>query len=402
MQILYLTHGFPFPLTSGYLRHYYLIRELARRHRITLVSSVRPGFQTAHAEAMAPFVDRVLTFASQARGATPAHRVVRRVRASLCGDGVFRRMHAALQTTLRSVAFDAVVLSGRPTYRAVAGLALPPMVADLCDATLIRLKGEQEHAHAIRRAALWLDRLEVRRSERAILTRADHVLFASMRDRRAVPEAAHASVLPNGVDLEYWQRTRPTLGPATVVFTGAMNYAPNVDAALHLAQDIFPLVRRAVPSARLVLVGHSPPPSLVRAGAMPGITVTGFVDDVRPYLQAATVFAAPIRFGAGIQNKLLEALAMELPVVTTPVAADGLTAEDGTRPPVHIATTAEQLASAIALELVRRADCPAPLADGRDYVRRHFSWARSGDRLDAILTNAVNGRRAVPDAVAHA
>jgi glycosyltransferase involved in cell wall biosynthesis len=177
-----------------------------------------------------------------------------------------------------------------------------------------------------------------------------------------------------------------------------MNYAPNVDAALHLARDIFPLVRRAVPSARLLLVGHSPPASLVEAASEPGVSVTGFVDDVRPYLQDATVFAAPVRFGAGIQNKLLEALAMELPVVASRGAADGLRAEDGSAAPLQVADTAVQHAEAIIRELVRGVRCPATAREGREYVQRHFSWARSADRLDTILAQAVRSRRAATGA----
>jgi len=121
-----------------------------------------------------------------------------------------------------------------------------------------------------------------------------------------------------------------------------MHYAPNVDAAFHLIRDVFPVVRVEIPDAQLHIVGRDPTPELRAAQNVPGVTIIGFVEDVRPWLEGATVFASPIRFGAGIQNKVLEAMAMELPVVASTVAADGLRTNEGTMPPVDIADDPSQ------------------------------------------------------------
>jgi len=121
--------------------------------------------------------------------------------------------------------------------------------------------------------------------------------------------------------------------------------------------------------------------------------VTGYVDDVRPYLERATLFVAPLRFGAGVQNKLLEAMAMEVPVVVSPLAAEGLHAEDGGRPPVYIAETAPQLAQIICQQLVERSKEPAPDAEARRFVETHFVWKRSGERVDRILKMVLDGEK---------
>ncbi len=168
-----------------------------------------------------------------------------------------------------------------------------------------------------------------------------------------------------------------------------MNYAPNVDAALHLIRDILPLVQREIPDARALIVGHSPRPALVAEGQRPGVTVTGFVDDVRPYLEEATVFVAPLRFGAGIQNKLLEALAMELPVIASPLAAQGSCTEDGARPPLRVASTPAEFAAAICAELRTRADDPTPDAEARRFVTAYFDWRVSARRVHEVLQNVV-------------
>jgi glycosyltransferase involved in cell wall biosynthesis len=185
-----------------------------------------------------------------------------------------------------------------------------------------------------------------------------------------------------------------------VVFTGNLRYAPNADAALHLATQIFPLVHKAVPNAELLLVGRDPLPELREAAQRcEGITVTGFVDDVRPYLERAALFAAPLRFGAGIQNKVLEALAMELPVVASRVAAEGLHTVDGQRPPVEIASQPNDFVRAIVTLLARGA---APATEGRAYVERNFSWERSGDLVEQALAAAAGSRCIVSAALSAA
>lgn len=235
--------------------------------------------------------------------------------------------------------------------------------------------------------------LQTRRLEKQIIERADHLLFASLRDREAVlsDRRTPSTVMPCGVDLDYWQRSTRELGRSAVVFTGAMNYQPNIDAALFLIEDIFPRVRQAHPGAELFIVGHSPTPALVVAGRQPGVTVTGFVDDVRPYLERAAVFAAPLRFGAGIQNKVLEAMAMEVPVVATPLAADGLNTEDGARPPLKVAQTAAEFAQIIGAEIQARAQNTTPDTAARQYIAQYFVWPAVGDKLGAVLCATARG-----------
>ncbi len=391
MRVLYLTNGFPFPLTSGYLRHYHLIRELAAWHRITLLSVVGPSFRAEHVEALRPYTERVLTFRSSGRGRSRAGKALAWGRATLLGQSPERAMRAAIRQLLAEERFDAVLFSGKETLAAIDGLRTPPVVADFTDAASLRLRGQIAVSGGLRRLALYGKLIRVQRLERRILSRAAHGLFASARDRDALVGGPHPAmtVVPNGVDTAYWQRRAPVLGQRTLVLTGAMNYAPNVDAALYLIRDILPLVQRELPDARALIVGHSPRPALVAEGQRPGVTVTGFVDDVRPYLEQATVFVAPLRFGAGIQNKLLEALAMELPVIASPLAAQGLCTEDGAQPPLRVASTPAEFAAAICAELRARADDPTPDAGARRFVTAHFDWRVSAQRVHEVLQKVV-------------
>jgi sugar transferase (PEP-CTERM/EpsH1 system associated) len=395
MRILYLTNGFPYPLTSGYLRHYYLIKELSREHAITLLAIVGPNFAAENVAALEPFTEQVQTFVSTSKSGSLRSKAIGRVR-SLAGsaqaDEAVRQMRAAIERLSSTERFDVVVFSGKRTFPAIQNMPDLPLVVDMCDATSSKILGNMRYAKLPRLPVLLLDYAQVRSAERLLIRNAAHLLFATARDREALIGRArnHATVVPNGVDLEFWRRKSRERGTDTIVFTGAMEYPPNTDAALYLSEEILPIVQRTVPGAQVLIVGRDPPARLRAAGQRPGVTVTGFVDDVRPYLERATVFAAPLRFGAGIQNKVLEAMAMEVPVVASPLAADGLRTEDNQRPPVQVAHNRQQFADLICAQLARRASDPAPDAEARRYVAAHFVWSSSAARLDQVVNSVVS------------
>lgn len=204
------------------------------------------------------------------------------------------------------------------------------------------------------------------------------------------------SVIPSGVDHQYFRpsllRAAPSDGATlpsapTLIFFGNLAYAPNADAARYLVEDIFPLVRQQLPTARLLLVGNAPPSSL----AGEGVTVTGRVPDLRPYIAEADVFICPLRFGAGIKNKMLEAMAMGKPVVATPLSGDGFALRPGEH--VLFGTTAAELAAA-AIRLLQDAALRAQMgAANRALVEAHYSWGRAADQYMRVVEDAVGAAR---------
>lgn len=404
-RVLYLVNGFPWPLTSGYLRHYHMIRELSGHgHRISLLAIVAADFDPADRAALEPFTERIVTVPSQRGRRSLRHRVQRRLGAISVGENAARRLRDEVVELLRAEPHDVVLFSGKRTYPALGAAAGLPVVADVCDATSSRIRGNLRYASIRRFPLLLAEYVEVRRIERALVRRAAHLLFASVRDRDALlgeEERDRATVLPNGVDLAFWQRPEgQPLGHDEIVFTGAMDYPPNTDAALYLIREVLPRVRREVPTAHLSIVGRDPVPELVRAGTAEGVTVTGLVPDVRPYLTAAAVFAAPLRFGAGIQNKILEALAMGVPTVASPNGAAGLVTTDGIRPPLTVAAARDpdQFAAAVVERLRASAADRSPSPEERAFVEQNFTWRRSGDLLDRALHDAAAGGRSVTEA----
>ena len=375
MRIAYVTAQLPFPLTSGYLRHYHLIRCLSREHEITLLSLSR-GVRLAPETlaALEPFVERLEVFAH--------------------GAGALRRHRAALRLrhALADAAVDAVLFSGKDTFPALRAVRSVPLVVDVCDAASMRLRGELIGSSWRRRPKLALRHAELAYIERRLAASTPHLLFASERDRAAVG-TPHGVVVPNGVDLAYWTRRSVPVSEPVVTFTGALGYRPNHEAAMRLATRVLPLLRERVPGARLVLAGREPRPELcTAAAARPDVCLVHSPADLRPYLDCAAVYCAPLPFAAGIQNKLLEALAMELPVVASAVAAAGLHA-CGERPPLVVADEDDAIARALAELLTDPARGEQLGAAGREYVRRHFSWERSAAAVDAALRRARAPRR---------
>jgi glycosyltransferase involved in cell wall biosynthesis len=396
VRVLYVTNGFPYPLTSGYLRHYFLIRGLASASHDVALFSLSGREVTTEDRAALEEVCSSVTVVRADTGSRLRQRLAT-VLPSLTVYGPAAALGRAAADLGERWPADAVLFSGKRTFPALPPLAGLPLVTDLCDATSSRLRAGLRHDPPVKVPAHLVEWASVRRVERALVARSASLLFASARDRDLVvspADAARSVVVPNGVDLGYWHRTNESLGRDTIVFTGAMDYGPNADAALHLVQAVLPRVRGRRPDARVLLVGRGPGPALREAAARAeGVTLTGTVPDVRPALEEAAVFAAPLRVGAGIQNKVLEALAMEVPVVASSLAAGGLHTADGEAPPLVEADGPEATAAAL-VEALRRADgAAAPAADGRRFVAEHFSWRRSAELVARALEAAVGAGR---------
>jgi glycosyltransferase involved in cell wall biosynthesis len=211
---------------------------------------------------------------------------------------------------------------------------------------------------------------------------------------RAIAPRASCTVVPNGVDLDYFTPAPSRADVPTIVFTGAMDYFPNADAVTCFAQTVFPRVRRACPSARFVIVGKNPARAVLRLRSLDGVQVTGSVPDVRPYLRDAWVAVAPLRVARGVQNKVLEAMAAGLPVVATSKALQGLDARPGRD--LEVEDDAERQAAAT----VRLLGDPTGRARmggaARRFVEEHHAWAAGLATVDRVVAEVSGVPVAAP------
>jgi polysaccharide biosynthesis protein PslH len=214
----------------------------------------------------------------------------------------------------------------------------------------------------------------------------DRQAFLALSDHQLQP--AEITVLPNGVDLDYFApSTEIVREPATIVLSGKMSYHANVAMALHLVNHILPLVWSEMPEVKLWIVGKDPPDSIRKLAQNPLITVTGTVPDLRPYLQKATLAAAPITYGAGIQNKVLEAMACATPTITSPQAVSALEIVPGQD--LLVANTPAECAQGI-LKLLQNPTLAREVGiSGRKYVENHHNWTTIALNLANIYRQAA-------------
>jgi glycosyltransferase involved in cell wall biosynthesis len=390
LRILLVASAYP-DLTTGRLRQVHFVRGLGARHRVVVVSLAKPSV-AADPPPIEGAADVIAVAATPQRERSARARLWLARMRNQPSDAIVA-LAAAATRIAAAEPFDVLVVAGREIGPVHDRLPRLPLVLDLCDSRAARLRAQVAVAPLTARLGLAVRWLTERRYERLLLARSDHVLVASDRDRAALDarNPSLVSIVPNGVDTDTWRRRTPHLGDA-VVFSGAMDYPANADAAIHLASRVMPLVWRQRPAARLVIVGRDPVADVAALAADPRVTVTGTVDDIRPFLEEAGVYAAPLRFASGIQNKLLEAMAMAIPVVTTPIAVAGMTAPGGDAPPVRIAVGPEAFAAGMLEALAERDANPAPDQSGREFVEARFGWPMAVSRLEETLIQVVKGR----------
>jgi sugar transferase (PEP-CTERM/EpsH1 system associated) len=264
-----------------------------------------------------------------------------------------------------------------------------PLVIDMVDVDSAKW---ESLSHLTRPPRSWIYAREARTLgsfERRVALRAHATLVTTERERetlRRLAPQARIEVVQNGVDAEGLRPSSAPADAATVVFCGVMNYLPNEQAAVWIAREVWPLVKRTRPDARLSLVGSHPSPAVrALASAEMMVEVTGYVPDVRPYLWNAAVAAAPLQVARGVQNKVLEAVASGLPAVITPVVASGLPPE--ILPACTTAGDPAAFAAAILALLEESADSRRARANRADLAA--ITWSRRLAPIADLLTEAA-------------
>lgn len=365
-DILFLAHRIPYPPNKGdKIRSFHLLRHLARLGRVHLAAFVDDRADWEH-------VPRLLALTRGETCLRPLARPLATLR-SLRGflDGRPLTLTYFYDRTLARWVKD-VMARHRPelvfVYSSAMAQYVENMRAPVRVIDFVDVDSDKWRQYAKRRAfpLSWVYGREARRLaeyEARVCRAFDLSLFVSEAEaalfRRQLPDAGErVRALSNGVDTDYFtpEAAHPspyTAGEEAIVFTGAMDYWANVDAVAWFASEVFRALRNERPGLRFYIVGARPTADVLRLASIPGVRVTGAVPDVRPYLAHAALAVAPLRVARGIQNKVLEAMAMARPVVLTPEALEGIAAEPGVE--VQVARTPADF----------RAACLAVLADGR-------------------------------------
>ncbi len=399
MRLLFLTPQTPYPPRQGTaIRNWGLISQLARRHRVSLLTFGEPGRVP---EPLAAACADVTIVPAPTRSATR-----RIVDLALGRADLARRLWSpifaqALDERLRSDAFDGVQIEGLElsAYLPIVRRHKIPIVYDAHNAehviqarALATDRGRAGRRLAAAYSSLQLPRL--RALERAVCRAVDGVATVSAEDAAALTALAPGLapvIVANGIALADYVTPAPiATGPGRVVFTGKMDYRPNVDAVSWFVGEIWPHVRAVAPAATFWIVGQSPTPAVTTLDGRDGVHVTGAVDDTRPYIAGAQVYVAPLRMGGGTRFKLLEAFALRRPVVATHIGAEGF--------PLHAGREAllvdgpQAFADAVASILQDQGLGDQLGRAGRALVEARYDWSVIAPRLESLWADVLARR----------
>ncbi len=393
--ILFLAHRLPYPPNKGdKVRSHHLLRHLANRYRVVLGTFVDDPADW-------PYVEKLEALCAEVH-VEPIVRASRRWRSAVAlvtGESLtlpyFRSQALAawVRDVVRRERVERVIAFSSPMAQYVLDLPRVRSIVDFVD-----LDSAKWADYASRRpwpvSALY--RLEARRLfafEKSIARRVDASVFVTSDEARllsaAVPEHASRIVaIENGVDSDYFSPAREFVSPFTsneeaIVFTGAMDYWPNVDAVTWFVREVLPRVRQRNARARFHIVGMNPDRAVQALTSEPAVSVTGRVDDIRPYLAHARAVVAPLRVARGIQNKVLEAMAMSRPAVVTSGAARGLSAQPGSD--LEVADEASDFAAKV-IAVMQPAYGEAMGRHARARVETDYAWATKLAGFDALLS----------------
>lgn len=392
MKVLFITARFPYPPRYGdQVRGFHHLRLLSRRHQIVLLSpspDLRQGDNAL--KAVEPFCEQTCLLP------VPAwRRFLHLVKVPFTAiplqtlylyDDCFR---AKAQELLRSQSFDLIHVQTVRMAPVIDGLSpRVPTVLDLIDAISVNMAQRARRRLSPQMLGAGWESRRLCAYERALVRRYDRLVISSPSDRMTIGDFPNLHVVPNGVDLEACPFFTGERDPATIVFTGTMWYFPNVDAVVWFVEKVFPLVRRQIPEVRFYIVGARPTPAVRRLARVPGVIVTGFVDNVQEHLSRASVAIAPMQSGSGMQFKVIEAMANGAPVVATPFALGGLEAVD--KKHLLISRDAEGFADNIA-RLMHSPDLRHGLShNARRLVEEKYGWEQTVKTLESIYQLALN------------
>ena len=409
MKILFLAHRIPYPPNKGdKIRSFHQLRALIERgHEVHLLAFADDPRDLGYQVDLAKICARVQILPLNRRWAN-LHALLTLLSERPLSLGFYdnRRMHHAVTKLCAQNTYDAVFV-----YSSTMAQYVPAALASRTVVDLVDVDSEKWRDYAVRvgfpmQQVYRTEWQRLRRYEHAVVKGYAHTLLTTPREAQLLDELdeftrrAKLRTLTNGVDLTYyrpetWRLSTLDKMPTAerqwfadpsaprLVFTGAMDYYANIEGVKYFVEQVLPLVHLQEPRAEFMIVGSNPTAEVKDLGRHAQVTVTGFVEDVRPYLQAATLCVMPLRIARGVQNKVLEAMAAGKAIVTTPEAVAGLQLVDTEH--ALIGKSPQQLAHQI-VSLIRDENMRATLGEGaRHYVEEHHDWAPLLQRLVEML-----------------
>lgn len=389
MNILYVCHRFPYPpKRGGKIRPFNMIRHLhGQGHQVTVCSLARSAEEAKEAQGIAPYCTAFEV--AQVSDPVQTLRMVARlpiVTPSSMGYFYSAELQARINRLLASQRWDLIFVHCSSVAQYVAHVQDVPKILDFGDMDSQKWLEYANYKFFPLSLGYRLEGAKMEAAEKRLARRFD-LCTATTRAEWETLEAygtgAKTDWFPNGVDANFFCPVDEPYDADTISFIGRMDYYPNQECMARFCAQAWPLLRARRPAVKLLIVGADPSPAMVKLGELPGVTVTGSVPDVRPFIRSSAAMVAPLAIARGTQNKILEAMAMGVPVVTSRIAAGGVDAEADAH--FLVADQPQETAEAL-LRLVEQPAERARLAQaGRARMLSHHAWPHSMNRLDGII-----------------
>ena len=393
MKVLMLTPYLPFhPFSGGQTRAYNLIKNLSKKHEITLFSLIKDDEEKKNIKELEKYCSKIRVFK---RSKTPwTLRNILKTGFGLYPFLVIRNLvpeeKEAVAKELSKEKYDLIHAETFYVMPHIPSTSIPILMVEQTIEYSVYKHFVEDQAPFFTRPLLWIDVLKLKYWETKIWKRADRVVAMSDSDRKSMNSLVpnlKIDIVPNGIDVEYFSKERLEVkGRPKVLYVGNFKWLQNVEAAQVLLREVFPKILKKVPDAKLWIVGQYIPDE-IKANAGKDIQITEAIPDMRDAYLNSTVLVTPIKGPGGTRLKILEAMASALPVVTTSVGAEGLDVVDGKH--ALISDDMDKLAD-LAIGVIKNKKLAIELGDrAKEFVIEHYRWQTSADLLDNIYKEAV-------------
>jgi sugar transferase (PEP-CTERM/EpsH1 system associated) len=391
LRILYVTYGLPYPPDSGArLRDFNLLRQVARRYAVFVLSLLESPAEVEHVPGLRPYCEAVEVVVPRPRSAGAQLTAVLRAFLAARPLATAPFFHDELACRLRRLVVNRAIDVVQIEHSILAPYVEAVPRGGGCKTILsLHNLGVQQYRSMLQMSVSWPERLlyllkwlAMLRWEARLAERFDHCLLVSPEERRHLQASrpdVPLTVIENGVDTTRYQPLAEPPCGNDLLFLGTLGYRPNADAVLHFCDAILPRIRSRVPDARLVVVGNTHGARLDRLAGRPGVVITGKVPDVLPYYRGARLCVVPLRAGGGTRLKILEAMALGRPVVSTRLGCAGLEAADERH--LLIGDAPGDFADRV-LRLLGNQELRGRLArQARQLVETRYDWSIIGSKL---------------------
>lgn len=387
MRILCLTSRLPYPPNRGdRLRAFHFLNSLSRQHEIHLLSFIAEAKELLYLKELQAICKDVKVVRMSKLESILA--VISKIWIPMPLQVLYyrsKKMRSLVRQKLAAYSFDAAYIHLFRMASYLEEVKSLYRIVDLTDVISREITRSMPYRSLPSRSIYAFEQPRIHNYERKVTRRFEEIWLISDADGKALIAdcpGSNIQIVTNGIDTQRFFPVEVTHQSNSIIFTGHFGVAHNIDAALVLAKQVLPLVKQTIPCITLSLVGAEPSAAVVKLGNLPGVHVSGYVPDLNIHLNQSAVFAAPLRFAAGIQNKVLEAMAAARPVVTTTIVNEGINACPGKE--LVIADSVEDMAREI-IDLIQKPDEAMIIGKAAQrFVTSKYSWDNALDRVNQI------------------